>query len=392
MGLIRKFVDMFDPPMETRNKDISWDFLSSMSPTSSFMTGHLAENLSTVLACVNAISTAIASLPAEVQQKRPGGGWETSENHSLSFLIRDGANDHQSWPDYLEWKLASTLLTGNGLSEKIVDSSGMIRELRPIPWSGVSVQQLPNGRLVYDVTDSTLLSGSGRPRRLLEDEVLHLKDRSDTGLIGRSRLHRAGGVIRPALALQQFTNSLWDNGTFPSGAVELDAKISDEARKDLSNNLREAFSGASNAAKCLILDQGLRWKGISVSPEDAEILMSRRFTCEELARLFNVPPPVIGDLSHGSFTNSETMLRWFAMGTLTPWIAKLEHEFHRSVFTAAERRSYRLDLDLSGLLRGDPETRWQSHRIAVEANILTVDEIREVEGWPKRRETIPSVG
>jgi HK97 family phage portal protein len=76
------------------------------------------------------------------------------------------------------------------------------------------------------------------------------------------------------------------------------------------------------------------------------------------------------------------MQRWFAMTTLSPWITKLEHEFRRSVFSEASRRTHRLELDLQGLLRGDPETRWQSHKIAVEANILTRDEVRELEGWP----------
>ncbi len=355
------------------------------------MTGHLAENLSTVLACVNAISTTTASLPSEVQTRRAGGGWQTDDRHPLALLINDGPNPHQSWPDFLEWLMASTLLSGNGIAEIARDGSGMVRELRPIPWGGVSVQQLPNGRLVYDVVDPALLGGNGRPRRLLEGEILHLKDRSDDALVGRSRLSRAAGVLRPALDLQQFTGAMWRNGVHPSGALEADMKIGPDARRDLAAGFNEAFAGPTNAAKALILDQGLKWKSISVTPEDAEILNSRRFTSEELARIFNVPPPVVGDLTHGSFTNSETMLRWFGVGTLSPWVNKLEHEFHRSVFTVADRRNTRLDLDLSGLLRGDPETRWASHKIAVESGILEVNEVREVEGWGPRREVQPTI-
>ena len=236
------------------------------------------------------------------------------------------------------------------------------------------------------------MGSSGRTRRLLEGEVLHVKDRTDDGLIGRSRLQRAAGTLRPALDLQTFTGSMWRNGVHPSGALELDGKLDTDSRRQLRDQFEGDFAGATNAAKMLICDQGMKRKSISVSPEDAELLASRRFTVEELARLFNVPPPVIGDLSHGSFTNSETMLRGFAMGTLTPWIAKLEHEFHRSVFTATERRHYRLDMDLSGLLRGDPETRWASHKIAVESGILDVNEVREVEGWGPRQEATPTVG
>ena len=136
--------------------------------------------------------------------------------------------------------------------------------------------------------------------------------------------------------------------------------------------------------KTLILDQGIKWRQISISPEDAELLASRRFTVEELARLFGCPPPIIGDLSHGTFTNSETAGRWFATHTLTPWIKKIEAEFTRSVFSEASRVTHEIELDLSGFLRGDPAQRWQAHEIAVKNQILTVNEVREVEGWNPR--------
>lgn len=389
MGILRKLADKFDPP-ETRSKDVSWDSLS-MNTHGGYVPGWSAENLSTVLACVNAISTGCASLPAEVQIKRQGGGWETDEQHPLSTLIHEGCNPYQSWPDFMEWLLASVLLSGNGLAEIVRDQFARVRELRPIPWNSVSVQQLRHGRLVYDVTDQGVWGSNGRSRRLLQGEVFHLKDRSDDGLIGRSRLHRAAGTLRPALDLQTFTGALWRNGMHPSGAVELEGTLDPDNRKNLRTQLTAGFSGPSNAAKLLILDQGLKWKSINISPEDAELLQSRRFSTEELARIFNVPPPVIGDLTHGSFTNSETMLRWFAMGTLSPWITKIEHEVNRSIFSATERRHYRIDLDLSGLLRGDPETRWASHKIAVESGILEINEVREVEGWGPRKGGAPAL-
>ena len=94
-----------------------------------------------------------------------------------------------------------------------------------------------------------------------------------------------------------------------------------------------------------------------------------------------VPPPIIGNLTHGTFTNSETAGRWFAQHTLAPWIAKIEAEFRRSVFSDAMRATHKLEIDMSGFLRGDPETRWKGHEIAVKNRILTPNEVREVEGW-----------
>ena len=105
---------------------------------------------------------------------------------------------------------------------------------------------------------------------------------------------------------------------------------------------------------------------------------------EELARLFGCPPPIIGDLSHGTFSNTETVGRWFATHTMSPWVRKIEAEFTRSVFSAASRTTHKLEIDMSGFLRGDPAQRWQAWKIAVDAGILDTDEIREEEGWNPR--------
>jgi len=336
--------------------------------------------LSTVLACVNAVSTAMASLPAWVYS-RAENGRKVEENHPLMRLVRRGPNQWQTWPDWMEWKMAQVLLRGNALSEVLVDGAGRLTGLRPIPWEWVSVQLLPSGRLAYDVVEITnIYGGTGRPRRLLEGEVFHLRDRTDDGLLGRSRLQRAAAVVSAGLNIQQFAASLYENGVHPSGVLEADGKLGPDALVRLQQWFYEAFSGPRKTAKALVLDQGLKWKSISISPEDAELLASRRFTTEELARLFGCPPPIIGDYEHNTFTNAETAGRWFAQFTVGPWARKIEAEFARSVLS----HGYELELDLSGFMRGDPETRWKSHEIAVKNKILTPNEVREVEGWNPR--------
>jgi HK97 family phage portal protein len=382
--LIELGIASHQPAIEQRAIEPSWTALrGGVDLGGPFVNPHTAENLSTVLACVGAISSAMASLPAYVY-RQDGKARIIDDTHPVSRLITNGPNLHQTWADFVEWLMASVLLRGNALAEIVTDARGAVAELRPIPWEHCNVQLLMTGRLVYDVTEMTSVGGTGRMRRLLQDQVLHLRDRSDDGLIGRSRLQRAAAVLQAGLSIQEFANALYRNGVNPSGAIELDGKLGDPAFKDLENRFRNAFSGASNAAKALILDQGLKWKQISISPEDAEFLASRRFTVEELARLFGCPPPVIGDLTNGTFTNSETVLRWFAQATLSYWIAKLESEFQRSVFVNASRS---LEIDLSGLLRGAPAERWAAWKIAVDANILDPEEVRAEEGFNPRRAT-----
>jgi len=387
MGLIRRIADYFDP--EERAREVSWDALKGGVDIggTAYVNPKMAENLSTVLACVGAISSAMASLPAYVYRQLERGR-EIDTRHPIARLIAAGPNQHQSWCDFLEWVMASVLLRGNALAELVTDDRGAVSALRPIPWEFVTVQLLPSGRLVYDVVETTALyGGTGRPRRLLQDEVFHLRDRSDDGLIGRSRLQRAAAVLQAGLSIQDFANALYKNGVNPSGALEMEAKLTQDQRELLAKNFREAFAGPTKAAKALVLDQGMKWSQISISPEDAEFLASRRFTVEELARLFGVPPPIVGDLSHGTFTNSETVGRWFATHTLAPWIRKVESEFTRSVFSEASRATHRLEIDMSGFLRGDPAQRWAAWKIAVDGGILDADEIREEEGWNPRATT-----
>lgn len=368
---------------ETRESDPSWNHIEAAYPHTAHPHPRAAENLSTVLACISAISGSIASLPTYVYR------WENQERrddpaHPLARLIHRGPNPWQTWPDFVEWLLASTLLRGNGLAEVVTDSTGQVVELRPIPWDWVSVHILPTGRLAYDVSEvQAVYGGRGRVRRLLQDEVLHLRDRTDDGLLGRSRLHRAAKAVHGAMSMQDFSGAMFENGMNPSGGIKVPSKLDPDQREKIRQGIKD-FTGPTNAAKVLILEAGMEWQSISIDPEDAELLASRRFSVEELARIYAVPPPIIGDLTHGTFTNAETVGRWFAQQTLATWIRKLEAEFVRSVFSESSRMTHELEFDLSGFLRGDPETRWRSHEIAVKNGILSANEIREMEGWNPR--------
>lgn len=352
------------------------------------VTANTAENLAAVMACVGAVASTTASLPAYVYRRTSNGRTEALD-HPVSRLIRR-PNDAQTWPDYIEWLTSQALLHGNAVSEIVFDGAGRPVALIPIPWGNVSPVLLSNGRLALDVVAyQSPWGGKGRSRRLLPGESLHLKDRSDDGLIGRSRLSRAREVIGTAQALQEWSGSLWRNQATPVGALKLAGNLKPDSMERLRAGLSDLYSSAGNARKVLLLPDGMEWQSISVSPEDAEVLASRRFTVEELCRLFQVPPPIVQDLSHGTFTNSREAGRWFAQFTLSPWCRKIEAEFARSVFTDP---AMSLEIDMSALMRGDAETRWQSHKIAVEAGILDPNEVREIEGFnprPQAQEPAP---
>ncbi|WP_373487273.1 phage portal protein [Blastomonas sp.] len=373
MGLARRSLD---------GDQLSWKAIDPAQGLSGSLSVRAAENLSTVLGCTNAISTALAYVPALTYRQDGANDRAEAPEHPLRQIVRGGVNPGMSWPDWVEHLVASTLLTGNGLAEILRGDRGQLEGFRHIQWGQVTAVKLASGRLAYDISDPR-----GVKRRLLEGDVVHLRDRTDDGYIGRSRLSRAAETVAGVQSANVHANSFLRNGASPSGVIESVEPMKAEQRTMLRESFMARASGPSKAGQTLILDGGLTWKPAQISPEDAELLETRKFGVEEICRLFQVPPPIVQDYSHNTFTNSETAGRWFATFCLAPWARKIEAEFARSVFAAGS--GYELELDLSGFLRGDPEKRWAAHKIALESGVLDPEEVRQVEGWNKRQ-TLPN--
>jgi HK97 family phage portal protein len=371
---------------ETRAVTVADLYGGAAASNSTYSAPAAAEALAACSACVDLIASTGASLPVRVLRR---DGTE-DEAHPLAALVRDGPNATQSWSDFVQWLLSQVLLHGNGLAEVVSDERGRLIALKPIPWSGVSLQ-MSGGKLVYDVTQLTSVTGLAEPRRrLLAADVLHIRDRSDDGIIGRSRLSRVAPVIAAGLAAQEAAGALFVNGGMPSGTLEV-PDLSDDAYKRLKSQFDQKHTGSGNMWKVLLLQPGMAWKSESATPEDSQLLESRKYSTEEIARIFNVPPPLIQDYSRNTFTNSSAAGRWFAQFSLAPWVRKLEEAFRASVLTEAERATHRVEFDLSGLLRGDDAQRWQNWSIALDKGVLTPEEVRGEEGWVPRAAPEPQV-
>lgn len=359
----------------------SWNAIAPGTGYYGGLSARAAENLSAVLACSTVIATSLASIPALVY-RREGEKRVEAMGHPLYRISRHGVNEGMTWPDFIEHLVASALLSGNGLAEIKRNANGGLIGFEFIPWSTVSVALLQSGRLRYEVNDPR-----GGSRRLLQGEVIHLRDRTDGNGIGISRLARAAETMTTVQASNTFARKFLENSAQPSGFIKAENDLTPEQIEDLRSQMRERYSGTANAGRVGILTAGLEWVQAQISPEDAELLESRKFGVEEVCRLFQVPPPLVQDYSHNTFTNSETAGRWFAMFTLAPWARKIEAEFARSVFTSSG--AFEMELDLSGFLRGDPATRWNAHKIAIDAGVLDPDEVRQVEGWNPRPKPAP---
>jgi HK97 family phage portal protein len=348
-----------------------------------------AENLSAVLACIGSISAAISALPALVF-RQTGDRRVEDRTHWLNRLI-ERPNVLQSWPDFIEWLTAQMLLYGNAVADPQYDGRGVVTSLSPLPWwqcQPILVPadpteslgpQAPTARLAFDVMRIVApWGGTGVPKRLFAEDCLYLRDRSDTGILGRSRLSRCPAVLEASLGAQTFSASMWANQGVPNVSLEHPGRLSKEASDRLANSWAQTHSGPGNARKPVIVEEGMKVNPLNLSAEDNELLEARRFSVEEIARIFDCPPPMIGDWSKATFSNTATAMEWWGSKTLLPIVNKIEAEFQRSII---QDDSVSLHLDLSGLLRGDFTQRTAASVQLVRSGILTANEAREIEGF-----------
>lgn len=377
MSLLRR---IFGAKTEARSSS-TWDRMRDGYEVQDMpLTPPLAENLSGVFACVQIISETIASLPLLVYRTQPDGGRVEDPHHPVARLFYGDPNELQTAPEWFETMTAHCLLRGNAFAEIIRDGRGAPQSLMPLHPDRVAVERIPgSNRLRYAVTGL-----DGGTRRLLPEEILHLKDRSDDGIMGKSRLARARETFNTAMAVERFAGSTYRNGAKLSGIVTHPESIGPEAAKTLSDSINSLYGGHANAGRIGVLEEGMSWNALSVSPEDAQMLESRRFSVEQIARMFRVPPPILGDLSNGSYSNVTELGRWFAGHTIRPWLVRWEKCITRALFSTEGRRDHAVAFDMDELLRGDMLQRFQAYRIGREIGVYNANELRGFEGMNPR--------
>src|SRR5262245_23271994 len=365
---------------ERRSSPTSWDLMrTGVDVTGAPVGPHLADNLTAVFSCVQAIAETLACLPVKVY-RREGDGKIQSSDHPVARLFGRAPNTLQTPVEFLEMMTAHCLLRGNSYAEIERDARGAPIALWPLHPDTVSVLKVTRSRgVVYDVTDP-----AGGTRRLLGDEIFHLKDRSDDGIVGKSRLQRARETFGIALMTEKHASSVFANSASLSGVLMHPENIGAEGAQRLAADFKRTYQGPDRAGEIAILEEGLKWQAISVSPEATELLASRQFSIETIARIYRVPPPVIGDLSHGTYSNVTELGRWFYQHTIVPWLTRWERTIERSLFSDEGRRIYETEFDADGLTRANMLERYQAYRIAREIGLNSANELRRYENMNPR--------
>jgi HK97 family phage portal protein len=379
-----------EPRISTENRSTpsTWDLLRMGGPeffgndAGVPVSVHLAEGLSVVTSCATVISETTGMLPLHLYRRSPDGSRVVEPNHPLALLLSDGPNDWQTTPEFIEMMTAHCVLRGNGYAGIQRDNRGALSALIPFHPDLVSPVWIPSTqRYAYDVS-----LRKGGTRRYLAEEMLHLKDRTDDGFIGKSRLARARESFGSGIATERYAASTFKNGAAMSGILSHPEAIGEDAATRLQKDFKQTYSGADRAGSVAILEEGLKWQQISVSPDDAQMLESRKFTVQQLARIYRVPPPIIGDFDGGSQKSIVEIGRWFYSQTMLPWLNKWEKLIVRSLLSTAERRNFEVEFDCDLLLRGDMLTRFQAYRIAREIGVYNANELRQFEKANPRKD------
>ena len=368
---------------EVRNTPYSggWEALSAMSAAggAGAVSPALAENLSAVTGAVELIAGTFASLPATLTVDTPDGT-DAAPDTATGWALLQRPNPRQSWHAWASWAAAQWLLQGNALSHLQTDGRGAVTALVPVPWHWVNVSLVAGAdgpRVAYDLmADTAETRALGLPRRMLDSDVLHVRARSDAGIVGRSVLSRAGGVFREGMLLATAAEATWRNGMRPSGFFSLPGNFNQVHWDRLDASL-DRYRNAINAGKVPIMFGGMEFKPLAMNSADAEFLSTRRFTVEEIARMFNIPTPMLqagqnapGDLS--------PYVAAFAQLALAPVVTAFEQEFGHAILPPG----YRLQLDMGGLLRGNYSAAMAALCAAVQSGVMMPNDARRVLGLP----------
>jgi len=333
--------------------------------------------LSAVWACANLLAGTVSSLPLMVYRTRSGVR-EVDRAHPLYRLLHDSPNFDQTAVDFWQFVQASLEFWGNAYAEKII-TNGVVSALVPVSPNLMKVERLQNGSIEYTWTFENQFY------RRSDAQMLHIRGFGGNPLGGMSTLHFGKNAFGLARAVDRAAGATFKNGLRPSGALTFDAFLSKENREIAETKLVEKYVGAINAGRPLVLEGGTKWQQLTINPEDAQMLESRRFSVEEICRFFGVPPHMVGHTENSTSwgTGLEQQTLGFQKFTLGPRIRRIEQALSKQLLTPADRANgVSIEFSLEGLLRGDSAGRSAYYQTMTMIGAMTINEIRKLENLP----------
>lgn len=349
------------------------------SSSGKVVTERSAMQMTAVYACVRILSEAIAGLPLHMYRYKDDGGKEKALDHPLYLLLHDEPNPEMSSFVFRETLMTHLLLWGNAYAQIIRNGKGEVVALYPLMPNKMTVSRDETGQLYYTYQKSQeeLPKDNTYTVTLHPSDVLHIPGLGFDGLVGYSPIAMAKNAIGLAIATEEYGSKFFANGAAPSGVLEHPGTIKDPQR--VRESWMSQFGGPANSNKIAVLEEGLKYTPISISPEQAQFLETRKFQINEIARIFRVPPHMVGDLEKSSFSNIEQQSLEFVKYTLDPWVVRWEQSIQRTLLTPEEKKTYFVKFNVEGLLRGDYQSRMSGYATARQNGWMSANDIRELE-------------
>ncbi len=333
------------------------------------VTAEGAMRLSAVYACVRVLAEAMAGLPLILYKQEANGGKTKVTDHWLHKLLCLRPNEFQNAFEWREMLMGHLALRGNAYCEIIAKKNGEITDLMPIHPDHIKIELLPNSDYRYRVRND-----DGTEDILPRGSVWHIRGLSSNGIVGLSPLSLAAESFGVALEAQRYGRQFFANDAKPtSGWVEGGVFKDAEAKKTFAEAFQKAVTGA-NRHKILVLEGAMKYHEVGVTNKDAQFLELRKFQISDIARIFRVPPHMIGDLDRATFSNIEQQSLEFVIHTMQPWTKRWEHSIEYSLMP--ESSGLQVGFDFDELMRGDADSRSKYYASGITNGWLTRNEVR----------------
>ena len=378
MGKLSSLFHIRDKP-QNRTVGSGYAFYMGGTTSGKVVTERSAMQMTAVYSCVRILAEAVAGLPLHLYRYRDDGGKEKAIDHPLYLLLHDEPNPEMSSFVFRETLMTHLLLWGNAYAQIIRNGKGEVVALYPLMPNKMSVDRDQDGHLYYTYQRSSEEApiAEGSKVILSPKDVLHIPGLGFDGLVGYSPIAMAKNAIGLAIATEEYGSKFFANGATPSGILEYPGTVKDPEK--VRDSWTRGFSGSGNAHKVAVLEEGMKYTPISISPEQAQFLETRKFQINEIARIFRVPPHMVGDLDKSSFSNIEQQSLEFVKYTLDPWVVRWEQSIQRTLLQDEEKARYFVKFNLEGLLRGDYQSRMNGYATARQNGWMSANDIRELE-------------
>ena len=343
--------------------------INSIFPNSTTIDNDKALTLTAVWCAIRLLSESVSSLPCSVYTKQANGDKVEDTKSRIYNLLKYRPNNYQNKITFFEYIMMSICTDGNSYVQIVRDGSGRPSQLIPISPDTVDVV-INDGELFYQIDSVGILDSA---------DVLHFKTLTDDGIDGISPIDQCKKALSWGLNVEEFGDTFFKNGAKPSSVLSTDRALSEQAIERLKNSFSNTYAKLKNSNSTIILEEGLAFKPISISPEQAQFLSSRQFGIEEVARIFNIPPHMLKDLSKSSFNNIEMQSQEFVTYTLMPYVTRIENEMNYKLFRTNEVGKTFIEFNVNGLLRGDVKTRNEAYKTAITNGYMSINEVRQKE-------------